>query len=135
MKTKQKIEQIESVMNLCDGEKEAMAAIYVTPSATDFFEIGDPQLITDAVRRLLLEAADSDDERDWRLAHAIMRGVYEAIDGGLDPDFAVYDDDEDDCFECVDCDLLDECQNENAVKWRKILGMPKPKNKKRRGKK
>lgn len=133
MKLTEKKQLIEKVCENINPEKEGFFGILADHRKGDYYGIGSMEFVSDGIKQLLLNGSESEDNNHRAVAMAVMRGVYAAIDDGLDPDFAMFDDDDEEDDDCYDCELLKVCGNERAIKWRTALGIPKPKNHKKGG--
>lgn len=129
MKKDKKTAILSELCDSCDPEKEALLAIYANRKKGDYFAIGDMDLIRSGIYDILNNGiAGEEGAPRTEVAWAILGALRELQDEGVDIEGLLTAFDEDDEEEdCDTCALLRVCGDGRAVKWRKMLGIPKPK--------
>lgn len=120
MKAKEKRELIEKICNgVTNFEDEAFVCIYCTDKRGDHYAVGNLSKIRNAVCEILSRAEEGD-ENHTPTAKAIILGVYDALDSGVDFSFAE-EPEEDEGHNCAECAILGVCSHEKAIEAREKL--------------
>ena len=126
MKAKEKVQALINICNECNPEQEALFAIYATKKKGDYFAVGDANMIGSGIYNILKKGiAGAEEDPNTAVAWAILGALRNLQDEGVDINelLTAFDDDgeQEDCLDCLDCELFSKCHNERADAWRTIL--------------
>ena len=124
MKAKEKVQALINICDECNPEHETLFAIYATKKKSDYFGVGDANVIGSEIYNILKKGiAGAEENPNTKVAWAILGALRNLQDDGIDINelLTAFDEDDEEGEDCLDCEFFSKCHNERAEAWRTIL--------------